>query len=451
VRKSICVSSVRIILLIALVSCFDCWSSGGQVLSVHNASPVVLEINGLGGEDLPPSEDVLAATTCLTVGQSGTAPRYLNYLETWDFRDSRLLQREPLVEDGLPTASCAAGDVRYSGDGKLLVARTASGDLVRVFSAETLKLLRTIQIPLRLHEFRVGNSIISVDWQAEVTGFEISPLRHLLALRMYRGDRDKRPGAFIDPPQYLGGIVRVYDLDSGTRINEWEIPTGYAKGGSGLAWRQDGKVLAAAASDRMRCESGGGAVYTFDLSTSKLITRIRVPNLVGDIAFGTSDTLYVANGSCAGYFGNKKPRLPIFNAVTGKKLGEIEFVDSGIRYYLAVSANRQALLGYVGREEMRWEFEDTLEEIDHRFAVWDLATRREVYVSANLDGLIGFVPELSASGRWALLQPTNKHGQVWLFPLPTFLDSSANPLTLPTIANARMASLFQPKETTASP
>jgi hypothetical protein len=418
VRNSICALSVRIVLLIASVNCCGHFSSVGQGLSVHNASPVILKINGLGGEDLSPSEDVLAATTCIPTKESASAPRYLNYLETWDIRNSKLLQRGPLIEDGAPTASCAAGDVRYSGDGKLLVARTRSGDFVRVFSAETLKLLRTIQIPLQLREFRVGNSMISVDWQAEVTGFEVSPIRHLLALRLYRGDRGKRPGAFIDPIQYLGGIVRVYDLDSGTQINEWEIPTGYAKGGSGLAWRQDGKVLAAAASDRERCQTGGGTVYVIDLPTSQLITRIRVPNLVGDIAFGTGDTLYVANASCAGYVGNRKPHLPIFNAVTAKKLGEIDFVDSGIRYYLTVSANRRVLLGYVGREEMRWEFEDTLEEIDHRFAVWDLATRRAVYVSANLDGLIGLVPKLSSSGRWALLQPTNKHGEVWLFSLP---------------------------------
>ncbi len=424
-RKSICASSVRIILFIASVGCLDGWSSGGQALSVHNASPVILKINGLGGEDLSPSENVLAATTCIPVEQSASAPRYLNYLETWDFRNSKLLQREPLIENAPPTASCAAGDVRYSSDGKLLVVRAGSGDFVRVFSAETLKLLRTIQNPLQLGGFRAGDSMISEDWQAEVTGFEVSPVRHLLALRMYRGHRDKRPGAFIDPIQYLGGIVRVYDLDSGTQINEWEIPTGYVKGGTGLAWRQDGNALATASSDRTPCQSGGGTVYVFDLLTSQLITRIRVPNLVGDIAFGSGDTLYLANGSCAGYFGNRKPRLPIFNAVTAKKLGEIEFVDSGVRYYLTVSANRRALLGYVGREEMRWEFEDTLEEIDHRFAVWDLATRRVLYISANLDGLIGFVPKLSASGRWALLQPANKHGQVWLFPLPAFLDTSA--------------------------
>jgi WD40 repeat protein len=419
--------TVSLSVLIVFWNCLDGTFSDGQDRSTHNAPPVILKVSGLGGADVSPSDVVLATTNCEPLIQSGPATRYSNYLETWDIRTLRLLLREPLNEGGAPTASCEAGEVRYSADGSLLVASTGLGDLVRVFNAETLKALRTIRIPLQVSEIHVGNSSIKVNWHSKITGFEVSPLRHLLALRIYRGDYDKHD--LINWTQYLGGFVRVYDLDSGVQVNEWEIPTGYLAGGTGLAWSQDGSVLAAAASDRMRCYSGGGTVYFFDLPTSRQVRKIRVPNLVGDIAFGTGNTVYVANGSCAGYFGNRKPRLPTFDAASGNRLGDIEFVDSGIRYNLAVSMNRRALLGYVGREEMRWEFEDTLEVIDQRFAVWDLATRRVVYVSSDLGGhgpnqSVLFTFRLSASGHWAALRSIIDHNQVWLYPLPTFHDGS---------------------------
>jgi WD40 repeat protein len=396
---------------------------GGALLEgrdgpAHNQPPVILKINGLGGTDISPSEDVVAATTCLR--ELGTGPRYSGYLETWDIRSSKILLREPLTGAGAPTASCEAGDVRYSGDGKLLVVSAWQEQLLRVFSAETLKELRTIHVPLHVSEIHVGNSSIPVNWQAEVTGLEVSPVLHLLALRIYRGDYDKH--TLVDPTQYLGGFIRVYDLDSGLQINEWEIPTGYLVGGTGLAWRQDGKLLAAAASDRSRCFSGRGTVYLFDVQDGRQTRKLRIPNLAGDLVFGTGDTLYVANGSCAGYFSNRKPRLPIFNAASGNKLGDIEFAGSGIRYNLAVSANRQVLLGYVGREEMRWEFEDTLQVIDQRFAVWDLATHRLTYVSSDLGGHGPYQPvlftfRLSASGHWAMLRSMIDHNQVWLYPV----------------------------------
>lgn len=421
-QASLCVakSTVGLIVLIILLGCLHGPSLKGQDRSIQNVPPVILEIAGVEGADISPSEDVVAVTTCVPLVESGMVSRHSDFLETWNIRTSKMLQRERLNEGGVQIASCEAGEVRYSADGKLLVARTGPGDLIRVFSAETLKILRTIQIPLPVSE-------IHVNWQTGVTGFEVSPVGHLLALRINRGDYDKH--TFINSFQYLGGFLRVYDFDSGVQVNEWEIPTGHLAGGSGLAWRQDGNVLAVAASDRPPCYSGGGTVYLFDVSTSRQIRKIRLPNLVGDIAFGTGDTIYAANGSCPGYFGNRNPRLPILNAASGNKLGDIEFEGSGVRYNLAVSANRKALLGFVGREVMRWEFEDTLEVLDKKFAVWDLATRRLLYVSSDLgrhgpNQPVGFTFRLSASGRWALVRPTIDRNQVWLFPIPASKDAS---------------------------
>lgn len=416
--------AVSCIILIASLGCFGSAFLGGQDRATHGPPPLILKIDGVGGADVSPTEEAVAATACEPLKDSGTPRRHLNFVETWDIRDSKLLLRGPLTDDQVPTASCEAGDVRYSGDGKLLVVLTGQGQLVRVFSADTLKELRTIQIPLRIGEIHFGNYSISANWQAKVTGFEVSPVGHLLALRIYRGDYDKH--TFFNAVQFLGGFIRVYDLDSGVQINEWEIPTGYlaGNGDGGLAWRQDGKVLAAAAPDRIPCEPGGGTVYFFDVPASRPLGKIRTPNLVGDVAFGTGDTFYAVNASCPGYFGNKEPRLPIFDAASGKGMGDIEFAGSGIRYNLAVSANRQVLLGYVGKEEMRWEFEDTLEVIDQRFAVWDLARHRVLYVSPDLgshgpDETVEFTFRLSASGRWALLRPKIQQNQLWLFSLPS--------------------------------
>jgi hypothetical protein len=70
--------TVSLIALIVFLGCLDSASSKDRDHSPHNAPPVILKIGGVGGTDVSPSEDVVAATTCL--GESGVQSRYSNYL-----------------------------------------------------------------------------------------------------------------------------------------------------------------------------------------------------------------------------------------------------------------------------------------------------------------------------------------------------------------------------------
>jgi hypothetical protein len=78
---------------------------------------------------------------------------------------------------------------------------------------------------------------------------------------------------------------------------------------------------------------------------------------------------------------------------------------------------------------MHFYLEDTIETKDQRFAVWDLETGKEVYVSSDLGttrlGVLNrFTLRLSASAHWALVRRPYDldfgEGQVWLYHLKLF-------------------------------
>jgi len=275
--------------------------------------------------------------------------------------------------------------VRYSADG-LLLAVYAGGGTVNVFRSSDLQELN--QIPLELSS-------------AQLSGFEISPSSHILAIRR-SFDR--------------GGDVRIYDLDSGKELRDWTISKGFLcplHGVLGVAWRGDGRQLAVTAPDNGPCTRFAGTIYVFDPDSTEPVNRFRVGFLPGSLAFGSDDKLYVASMTCGGYFAHWTTDLPIFDVKTGKRVGKIPARKVGIRRTIAVPENKRILLGYADREKTTFEgLEDTLKVSDAQWQIVDVTTGQVLFTIAATEY---DQSSLSTSGRFLLNLSTS---ELRIFPVP---------------------------------
>ena len=154
-----------------------------------------------------------------------------------------------------------------------------------------------------------------------------------------------------------------------------------------------------------------------DPASSGILREFRVSSLVGDIAWGDEDHIYVSNGGCPGHFSNLAPIMPVYSAATGEQIGNLKS-PTGIRHRIAVSADKRRLIGYVGREKMTFAgLEETLVRVDSRFEVWDLQTGKALLTSPDLGPppLLPPTLRLSASGDLALF--VGFRGDVRIFPI----------------------------------
>jgi WD40 repeat protein len=338
-----------------------------------------LQISGLRTAEISPNEKWLAALVTQT--PKATTPSVV--VQIWDFRNGTFVQNRDL--DG-PThvTPGETGYIRYSGDGNLLAVYMGAG-VVHVLGADDLKEMRKIQLDSA---------------SDEITGFEISPAAHILALR-----RSTRHG---------GGDVLIYDLDTGNELRSWKIDRGVVPAGSGVAWRSDGRIFGAVAADNFRCTRFGGTVYLFDPALEKPVSSFRVSFLPGTLAFGTGDRLYVVSSTCGGYFANWAPDLPIFDATTGRQIGKIPGDKVGIRRYITISVDKKRLLAFADREKTTLEgLEDYLKISRSEWQVRDLPTGKLV---STLPGSEGEEYSLSTSGHFAF---RFLHNEVRVFSLPT--------------------------------
>jgi len=339
-----------------------------------------MKIAGLRAAQIAPEEQEVAALV-IHITKPGAVPVEI---QIWDFR-RRTLVRTRRFEVNIPSMVLSTSYVRYSADGFLL-AVYAGGGTVHVFRSTDLQELH--QIPLELSS-------------AHLSGFEISPSSHILAIRRSL-DR--------------GGDVRIYDLDSGIELRGWAIRKGdlYPYTVSGVAWRGDGRQLAVAAPDNGPCTRFGGTIFVFDPDSTEPSNRFRVGFLPGSLAFGSDDKLYVASMTCGGYFAHWTTDLPIFDANTGKQVGKIPAGKVGIRRTIAISGNKRTMLAYADREKTTFEgFEDTLKVSDARWQVVDVATGQVLFTIAAIRY---DQSSLSTSGRFLLnLSP----GGLRIFPVPS--------------------------------
>lgn len=274
-------------------------------------------------------------------------------VQVWDFRSDSMIRSRSLAAPELrPRHPEPTMILNYTGDGELLMVY-AGGGVLRVLRASDLVEMRTIRI-------------------GEPSALKTSPGGHLVAVR-------------------AAGAVQIYDLDSGEQVRTWSIPP-YPKekplllkihprlDGPGLAWREDGKAVAISVADDSPCLRGDSTIYSYDLASEEAGKSFRVPLLAEYIAFGAGNRLYVASGTCGGYFTHWTLDLPIYDSNSGQEIGKIPAGRVGVRGYVAVSANKQVLVAYADREKTTFlpGLEDTLETKDEQWQVWDLGTAKLV-------------------------------------------------------------------------
>src|SRR5437660_298038 len=119
----------------------------------------------------------------------------------------------------------------------------------------------------------------------------------------------------------MSGDIRIYDLHSGDETSNWRTSPPEFNMAPGLAWRGDGGALAVTVADNPPCMRGGGTIYIFDPISNQVSKTFRVSLLPASIAFGTSNSLYVASDTCGGFFTHWTLDLPIFDAASGREAG----------------------------------------------------------------------------------------------------------------------------------
>jgi hypothetical protein len=348
-------------------------SALGSAAAAEPTAIFEMGFSGLRAAELAPDEQQFAALA-FQITKPGVLPVEI---QIWDFR-KRTLVRNRHFEANIPSMVLSTSHIRYSADGVLLAVYVGGGT-VHIFRASDLQELN--QIPLE-------------SGSAQVSGFEISPSSHVLAVRR---------------SLTRGGDLRLFDLDKGKELRDWPISEGFLSQiyrVSAVAWGRDGGLLATTAPDDGPCTRFGGTIYVFDPNSAKPVNRFRVHYLPGSLAFGSDEKLYVASMTCGGYFAHWTTDLPVFEARSGRQIGKIPARQVGIRRTIAIAQDKRTLLAYVDREKTTFEgFEDTLKINDAQWQVLDASTGHvffSVPATENDESL------LSKSARFLLNVETDK-------------------------------------------
>lgn len=331
-------------------------------------------IAGLRAAEISPDEKHIA-TLVFQITKSGAISVEV---QIWEVGQRALVQVRGVKVDNLENRSRDVHYIRYSGDGLLVAVYLGVGP-IHVFRSRDLEELKRIQLE---------------PTTPRLSGFEISPSAHVLAIRRC-----------IEG----GGDVLVYDLDSGEELRGWKIEGAQLDAVhrvSGLAWRGDGALIAVTAPDNGPCTRFGGTIYVFDPDSEKPINRFRLGFLPGSVAFGNDDRLYVASMTCGGYFAHHTTDLNIFDARSGRHIGKVPATQVGIRRTISTSLDHRTLLAYADREKTTFEgLEDTLQIGDAQWQVLDVGTENLLF---KIPATAYDEASLSVSGRFLLILDTGK-------------------------------------------
>lgn len=336
-----------------------------------------IQIPGRRAVDMSAKEDQLAVIARKTP-QDGKSE---NELQIWNLSDLTLLQRREFNYE--PVNNPHAAFIRFTSDSTLLVIYFGTG---------TIHVLRTSDLS-ELTAIHLDST------ETSFNGFEVSPISHLLAIHR----------TFLRE-----GKAEIFDLDSGTLLRVWSTEGAARGNGSGLTWSSDGRVIAVAVPDGVRCQRGSGTVRVFDIDSPKEPIIFSVSFIPGNIAFGPGDRLYVAMNNCGGYFTYWAPDLPIYDAASGRQVGKIPADKMGIRGSIQISRNQKILLAYANREKTTFEgFEDTLKVASGSWQVRELPQGKLIsaFSGGYFDGY-----RLSSSGRFAWTLPGNQVRIISLIP-----------------------------------
>jgi len=344
-----------------------------------------LSVANQWGADLAPDGSAAAVAKLRRIVSEETGKQEVFVeIEVWDFRAQKLLAQRTLTHRPASASLTAEwGQVRYSGDGKILL--VYDGEILSVLRAATLE--EITRIDLGLPSWPRDSQVVDLVTPREV-------IRELAVLLSWGGGR--------------GGALRIYDLQTGALRRQWEFDHGYPELGAHAAWRPDGRrvavsLLPVVPGEQVPREEFN--VQVMDAGSEKVLAKFNAGYAAGPLCFGAGDTLITATASPAWalVFGTHK--IKIWNATTGRLLREIDSPPSGVRSSLAISADGKTLLGYTGTEHAntRPNVTDPTEITEQRFREWDLASGRVLATSPRILPLGNKRPELRMSARGDLV------------------------------------------------
>jgi hypothetical protein len=239
---------------------------------------------------------------------------------------------------------------------------------------------------------------------------------------------------------YGSGLVRLYDLTSGTLLKQWDTTEG-PNGFGDVAISPSGNQIAVShiphtAGLRPKASKSSPSapntkdtrdVEVFDVGSGKKTLQINTGrwhwpgriSFVGETQIASDDTrmpqpLY------------PQPRIKLWDSSNGKLIREFADPKVGARRFVGASSDGQVILGYIPKEQGGGDWARTLE---HRFRLWNAATGSIIATSPRFhahpdstgrrwDQGVDPSMELSDNGRAVIVYWKKEVFRIYVFSLP---------------------------------
>jgi len=189
-------------------------------------------------------------------------------------------------------------------------------------------------------------------------------------------------GAFGNGP-YGNGRVRVYDLTSGTLVQEWDMVNHpYYFGDAAISPSGNQVAISRVPENGMRRAKDVPNLELFDVSSGKLTLQIKTGHLPGRITFAGENRIATDDTVVPQPF-FPHPKIKLWDASDGKLIREFSDPKVGARRFVGASSDGSVILGYIPKESLRTApltpfWNETLEQ---RFRLWDVAAGKTIATS----------------------------------------------------------------------
>jgi hypothetical protein len=285
-----------------------------------------------------------------------------------------------------------AGFVQYCNRGSGLMVSDPGGTLYYL-NPDTLEVLHAtpLNIPLvPAPEFRRVSE--------KVVCSENSPRAMIVAY----GGFFRSGGRSPDASTYYGygnGLIRVYDLSSGTLVREWDMTESPYDLGD-IAISPSGNQIAVSHIPRnpptTTKKSRPGVktkeindIELYDVSSGKMTLQVNPGHEPGRISFAGEQRI-ASDDTRMPQPIYPHPTIRLWDCNDGKLLREFSDPKVGARRFVGASSDGSVILGYIPRETLHTGWGGPLSEtLEQRFRLWDAATGQVIATSPS------FLPNLN--------------------------------------------------------
>jgi WD40 repeat protein len=213
--------------------------------------------------------------------------------------------------------------------------------------------------------------------------------------------------------RYGNGLVRVYDLTSGTLLQEWDMTKGPFPFGD-VAISPSGNEIAVSHVPTNFTGVAAKAVENlelFDVNTGKSTLQVKTGHLPGRVSFVGEGRVATGDTTVTQPF-YRLPRIKLWDTSNGKFIREFGDPQVGARRFVGASSDGNVILGYIPKERAQsaaftGAWNDTLQQ---RFRLWEAGTGQTIATSPPFLPILRIGPrgldpslELSANGRAVLV------------------------------------------------